>query len=127
MPKNTKDYTARLATIAWTLVTPQVQADLDSIADPALGIRIIEAEAEGATEIAEALKRDTQLVERQRRLRELIDEHRRRAGCTLETSRRHISTALRRRRGERIAAHGGARPGAGAPAGNRNAAKDKTQ
>lgn len=116
MPKNTKDYTAQLAAIAWTLITPEVQADLDSLADPALGIRIIEAEAEGAHEIAEALKQNPQLVERQRRLRELIDEHRRRAGCTKETSRRHVSTALRRRRGERVAAHGGARPGAGRPA-----------
>jgi hypothetical protein len=44
-------------------------------------------------------------------------------GCHRDTAKRHVAKALRRARYGEMVKHGGTRPGAGAPPGNRNAAR----
>lgn len=95
---NTKERTAELHAVAMDLVSSQVQAELDE------------------------MHANAQDLERARRLRSLAEQHMAATGCSASAARQHIAKALRLRRGERIAAdnRGGARVGAGAPAGNDN-------
>lgn len=115
-----RDRVKALEAIAWTLVTPEVQAELDSLVGPGFGHRLLESEAVGDHEAVAELSANPGYIERTRRLRALAEQHQAQGGCSLETSRRHIAKAFRRRRGERVAQWGGARPTAGAPVGNRN-------
>ena len=122
MAHNTKARAEELLSAALDIVTPDVQADLDALANVGLGIEILTARANGDEARARELEQDPQYIERQRRLRALELAFRERTSSSHPTSRQYIAKALRLRRGERVRAdnRGGARPGAGAPAGNDN-------
>ncbi len=88
---NTKTRSTELHAAAMTLVTPEVQQELDD------------------------LLADGRDLERAQALRRLAEQEMAATGCSMSTARQHVAKALRLRRGEQVAAggRGGSRPGAG--------------